>query len=67
MPRRNPKNPKIIRFTENINKSCKNKKRFETETLAKREVELQSLLYPENNYDFYKCNYCLGFHLTTKK
>ena len=56
MPRRNPKNPKIIRFTENINKSCKNKKRFETETLAKREVELQSLLYPENNYDFYKCN-----------
>jgi len=74
MPRRNyPKNrqktpPGPIKSPSvAINSACRQKCRFTSEKQAKSAAETQELLSPRTHLQTYQCEWCRGWHLTSKE
>ena len=63
MPRKNNQ-VKHIRFEY---KTCDHKRKYSTESEAKKTAEYQMLINPYLELEIYQCDLCLKWHLTSKK
>ncbi|MDO5343911.1 MAG: hypothetical protein Q4F02_03310 [Candidatus Saccharibacteria bacterium] len=45
---------------------CRQKRRFATEAMARRQADTQELVSPGVNITVYQCDYCHKWHLTSR-
>lgn len=64
MPRKHT-HPKHMPFSRAS--SCQEKHRFLNQNEAEKAAELLSLEHPGLELGVYRCPYCLGWHLTSKR
>jgi hypothetical protein len=57
----NPEKEAMMRFT-----SCSSKKRYDTEKGATKRLKKYSTKFKKNGRVYF-CEYCCGFHITTKR
>ena len=71
MPRRNyPKNSQKSQKTSLMSitglANCQKKRHFSTEVKARQAADTQELVNPNLSIDVYRCEWCKGWHLTSK-